>query len=111
MDAYRKKKWLADLRSGRYRQGTGTLKADKNKKAYYCCLGVLADGARGTKWTQPSKETNPGCYRLGRSYGALSRRLLRKFGLSEIAQDSLITMNDASGYSFKKIANWIEKNL
>ena len=34
-----KKKWLTGLRSGKYRQGSGSL----NNKNRFCCLGVLCD--------------------------------------------------------------------
>lgn len=35
-----KQQWVAALRSGDYRQGTGTL---KNRRGEFCCLGVLCD--------------------------------------------------------------------
>lgn len=35
-----KAQWLQALRSGKYRQGTGSL---KSKSGSYCCLGVLCD--------------------------------------------------------------------
>jgi hypothetical protein len=40
-----KQRWLEALRSGKYKRGTGTLKAKQlGEKGYrYCCLGVLCD--------------------------------------------------------------------
>lgn len=36
------KKWVKALRSGKYKQGTGTLKQyNRNEEAKHCCLGVL----------------------------------------------------------------------
>lgn len=35
-----KKRWVAALRSGDYKQGTGALRNADNK---FCCLGVLCD--------------------------------------------------------------------
>lgn len=43
-----KEKWIAALKSGEYKQGTGCLRdADDN----YCCLGVLGDIA-GLEWSE-----------------------------------------------------------
>ena len=37
-------KWLKALRSGKYKQGRGTLcQTDKNGNESFCCLGVLCD--------------------------------------------------------------------
>lgn len=38
-----KAEWVADLRSGEYKQGRGHL---RNADGTFCCLGVLCDGAR-----------------------------------------------------------------
>lgn len=38
------KKWVAALRSGKYKQGTGQLlKTSTNGLEYHCCLGVLCE--------------------------------------------------------------------
>ena len=38
------KRWVKALRSGKYKQGLGALKAtDSEGKPRYCCLGVLCD--------------------------------------------------------------------
>lgn len=35
--------WLAELRSGRYEQGTGLLRCTSDSKQRHCCLGVLGE--------------------------------------------------------------------
>src|SRR5690348_17476896 len=40
MDPQIKAEWVAALRSGEYRQGSGTLRSDQDE---FCCLGVLCD--------------------------------------------------------------------
>lgn len=52
-----KEKWVAALRSGEYKQGTGCLH-DTNDS--YCCLGVLCDLAskeKVGKWERSHKDT------------------------------------------------------
>ena len=44
MDAKLKAKWVKALRSGKYRQGTGRLKREREDgEDEYCCLGVLRE--------------------------------------------------------------------
>jgi len=105
LDKKVKHKWLKALRSGKYEQGQGALcrkeevwdskrsRYKMNKK--YCCLGVAC--AIGI--TQPAREDGT------RSGGYVSNRFLT----SETQKD-LANMND-NGVSFKKIAQWISKNL
>lgn len=105
-----KKKWLEALRSGDYKQGDGMLFCDGK----YCCLGV-ADKVCG--------------YSPGKEAGILSEHI----GTPEMLRMDgdvkgwLMSMNDGvrigscnqphddidygRKYSFKQIANWIEKNL
>lgn len=45
MNADVKEKWLTALRSGDYKQGRGRLKATKDGRTTYCCLGVLCEVA------------------------------------------------------------------
>lgn len=90
-----KKEWIAALRSGKYKQGRGSLYDDINNT--YCCLGVLGVCA------QLPLET-------------LSHRgYLREFGkeyhlLCCSTQSLLATRNDV-GHSFEAIADYIEKNI
>ena len=101
-----KAKWVKALRSGKYEQGQGSLRVDREivdkdgfatlkTKKHYCCLGVAC--AIGI--TQPRREDGL------RSSGWVSNNFLP----SEI-QKTLANMND-DGDGFKKIASWISKKL
>lgn len=48
LDPELKSKWVAALRSGKYKQGKYRL---RKKDETYCCLGVLCDITDPTKWT------------------------------------------------------------
>lgn len=103
-----KRKWLAALRSGKYKQGKLNL-YDK-KYDVYCCLGVACDivgyheylarhGGRGNIARQRIKVPQ---ILHGQEEGSISEKL--------------IYMNDGSwsykkSKTFKQIANWIENNL
>lgn len=117
MDKREKATWLRALRSGKYKQGQGSLKTSNG----YCCLGVAFCVL------QPKVEVP-----AHKSYLEFG-----KFGLSEGLQKALAHANDGdecregikdafnnAGYdtmpklsrrtgraSFKKIADWIEENL
>jgi hypothetical protein len=102
MDKQIKDKWLKALRSGRYKQGTGTLVDDTGM---YCCLGVLAR-VQGAKTEDM------------RSNSYLQNDLAKyKAGLRIASQNILAKMNDGVDYrgafigkkSFKEIADYIEK--
>lgn len=112
-----KRKWVAALRSGKYRQGNGYLKVkaqDENGKSVteYCCLGVAGEIA-GCK-IPVKKELGmlvPGCGIKGLSKAP-------KVLIGEPNEDDgrqrlpgrLANMND-DGQSFKSIATWIDKHL
>lgn len=105
MDSELKKKWVAALRSGKYKQGRREL---RNKEDCYCCLGVLCDiinplawepiGLVGFRWSDPNEGTGT----------CLPPFSLSHLGLNASAFD-LIEMNDAQGKSFNEIADEIEK--
>lgn len=100
-----KKRWLEALRSGRFRQ---TRVGYLQHKTAFCCLGVLCktEGLPIYAHGVPDED--------GRTQDGdteLSFRDLGRFGLSWKAQNKLIDLNDSAHYSFKKIADWIEKNL
>lgn len=100
-----RKKWVAVLRSGQYKQTMGALKTDKG----YCCLGVLCEVAG----LLPHKQLNytwtfEGCTNY------LPWSVVTKAGFdSENAtfnNISLAQLND-DGQSFEYIADFIEANL
>lgn len=95
-----KEKWVAALRSGEYKQGTGYLKNGN----CYCCLGVA-------------------CVISGIPIEPKQRFIYTADGIPELIQgingvaDDLSRMNDgnqmqnARPLSFAEIANYIETNL
>lgn len=100
-----KDRWVQALRSGEYEQGTGYLCEIDGGVVKYCCLGVLNELVYGKDdWIAPrktiySKQNN-------------SESFVRTIDLGEHkeidVQDKLADFNDA-GWSFKKIAAWIEQ--
>lgn len=51
-------KWTKALRSGKYKQGTGELRAYITDEVQFCCLGVLCEISQQGQWRLES----PGCY-------------------------------------------------
>jgi hypothetical protein len=112
-----KAKWLAALRSRKYKQGKDTLHAGDR----FCCLGVLCDISDLGIWDLPG--TSEELLSDGRDYkvtgnpgGATKFSVYKWAGLN--MHDSLhrkaichlSRMND-TGKKFYQIARWIERNL
>lgn len=97
MNASFKKRWVKALLSGKYKQGQGYLRQynPETDELRFCCLGVLRDII-----TPSSRATTP----------MMSKFHTKQCGLSSDAQETLADLND-DGWSFKRIAAWIEKNL
>lgn len=105
-------KWIAALRSDKYKQGNGYL----NRKGDFCCLGVLAD-ITDQSWSEADscgrREWIPG---EGMSCGDGNSNLtaVPKIMLPVKVQTSLYYMNDGlgawrdGGLSFTEIADYIE---
>ena len=102
--------WLKALRSGKYKQGIGRLEqSDGNGKGKltYCCLGVACkmlyrkERITGTIIEDGAYLNVPDILRGGASENRI---------VAELTE-----MNDGdengNNMSFKKIADWIEKNL
>lgn len=90
MDAALKQKWVAALRSGKYKQHRGLLQ----DSGAYCCLGVmLVVGKKAST------------LRLA-DYGQIDVILG-----SEETRTKLTAMNDQEKLSFPEIADWIEANI
>jgi hypothetical protein len=109
-----KKLWVKALKSGVYKQGTGCpYRAGENT---YCCLGLLLDvtgngyfefferdfgemkqGVYDAHWKRPSL--------------TLPIEFMEEVGMDSEAVGDLMNKNDFDGWSFKKIANWIERHL
>lgn len=108
MNAEIKQRWVAALRSGEYKQGTGILHRDDK----YCCLGVLCDlHAKETdgEWTTYDDWT----YSYLNSVGLLPRTVCAWSGIDyELPNENeLIALNDTKGKDFNEIADFIEEKL
>ena len=126
------KKWVKALRSGKFKQGQGTLKQfNKQGQAQHCCLGVLCELYNETmkknkKKTLPEKvfdndrDFSYGYSRFGGKKEDLPKEVKDWSGISnsmgEFTTDNpihdqynLADLND-TGRKFKTIANIIEKN-
>lgn len=92
-----KAKWIKALRSGEYAQARGQLRCGTRGAYEYCCLGVA-------RLVLNQKA------RFGAA-GYLNRNELKAIGITSEQQETLINKNDNDHWSFKKIADYIEKNL
>ena len=108
--------WLAALRSGEYKQCTGSLKKDDG----YCCLGVLGEVTEGFEFEKTKQKTKAGtrsnyfltfpeseCEIKGSWTGLLNSPLY----LGDTNQSYLMGMNDSEDKNFNQIADWVEKNI
>ena len=132
------KKWVKALRSGKFKQGQGTLKQfNKQGQTQHCCLGVLCELYNETmkknkKKTLPEKvcdndrDFSYGYCRFGGKKEDLPKEVkdwsgiktsLGRFeitktdedGIEDYEVETLADLNDL-GKKFKTIANIIEKN-
>lgn len=129
------KKWVKALRSGKYKQGKGTLKQyDSKGVAQHCCLGVLCELYNHTmrkskEKTLPEKvydndsHFSHGYCRFGGKKEDLPKEVkdwagmrnsLGKFQANKVdeygdREECLADLNDC-GTKFKTIADIIEKN-
>ncbi len=118
-----KEKWIAALRSSRYKQGKGELRSSDD---LFCCLGVLCDVA-GATWFQKESDRPWYCefsanerYRPNALDPWLSDSAMRKFGLPKDIHRIAYCMNDGTPeagdqfegkQSFEEIADWLEAVL
>jgi len=106
-----KKKWMKELRSGKYKQGMAYLKDGDN----FCCLGVLCDIHRKEtkgKWID-NGIANEKSYL--NSYAVLPSAVISWAGLGNsnpsVAGFGLAHYNDGIRANFNEIADLIEKGL
>ena len=95
-------KWLEALESGEYKQGYKRL---KGKSGGYCCLGVA------TRVVDPEYKIHVLEYAASMVVvGKLN--LLDEFGSHKNSdpENSLVTLNDELGYTFKEIAKHLREN-
>ena len=110
------KQWVAELRSGKYKQGQGALRTSSN---HFCCLGVLCDISYPEGWWKEFDEYDHYSFELLKSDDETNyysedemppEALIREVGLDYEDAKGLAKMND-SGDSFDEIADEIEKIL
>ena len=99
-----KKKWLEALKSGRYKQGQGMLRAEDK----YCCLGVLCDLIDPKQWVVKGEQN---WFFFDGDRFSLSVQVQFDTGIQTEEMQTLVKMNDSYLAGFKEIARWIEKNL
>jgi hypothetical protein len=94
-----KKRWIAALRTGDYKQGSSMLFNEKNNR--YCCLGVacIIEGL------------SPNIL-MGRGYPNELSTDVKTDNLRELGpvEGELAELNDHDGLSFSQIADYIELN-
>lgn len=107
-----KKQWVAALRSGEYKQGTGQLRSKNNE---FCCLGVLCDLHHQANPDLPEGGWVDGSY-LSQSYippdnvfAWASINVYEKVSIGS-KYESLPDHNDR-GRTFSEIADAIEAQL
>lgn len=111
-----KNKWLKALRSGEYKQAKRALKREIQEDGQgiqygYCCLGVAAEIA-GCKipiekagWIAGGrKDLNA---KAVKGYTKVPKLLQENGFIPKL----LSNLNDIDNYDFKRIADWIEKNI
>lgn len=104
-------KWIKALRSGKYEQTENALCKDGK----YCCLGVLCELAAKEKVCKISKPDSNNIVSFDDNFGLIPRSVAwwsgmkSRDGKRKGKRKELADLNDYSGYSFKRIANIIEK--
>lgn len=115
-----KRKWLKALRSGEYKQARAALYVPA--KAGFCCLGVLQHCTSGglvevdNDFPEYFRDTPSAKWYAD---NGIEMDVLRPNDdyVSDADETTLMQMNDRMGMyttkkmGFKKIANWIEKNI
>ena len=115
-----KKKWIEDLRSGKFEQGKHNLRSVDDK---YCCLGVLCDiyvreqdeDDERNNWSKYYADTDT--YSVDGRTSFPSPKILEWAGLNKgtVTLDingepvEIIDLNDVEGYSFEQLADLIEE--
>lgn len=111
------KAWVKALKSGKYKQTTEQLYDGKG----FCCLGVATDLYLKEKGKEWQKETSR-CYGVESQFtelqtSELTTEIASWYGLDSHSPEvnykgtsrTLMSLNDQTGLSFKKIAKLIKK--
>lgn len=110
------RKWIAALRSGEFKQGTGTLRTHDDT---YCCLGVACELHRrevGGKWDKFVDFQNPFSYLCARNY--LPMEVMKWLGVdhnnpmvSVLGRYHHLAILNDKGRGFKEIADAIDRTF
>ena len=104
--------WLAALRSGDYKQGTGNLHTEEKGVHSYCCLGVLCEVQQIRKIAYTSHDADRTAYAYGdEGEGKLAYypgNLAVPPPWENDVTVELMHLNDNKKRSFNEIADWIE---
>lgn len=111
----KKAEWLAALRSGEYKQITGTLEElnpDGTVKGN-CCIGVYCRvlGLYGDPDEIHLDDGDTQCFTRFEDDQVGELNDPERYGFSDHEQNQLMRMNDHEKWDFAKIADWIERNL
>lgn len=116
MEPHVKAAWLEAMRSGRYKQGRGSLRGGPPGGSDFCPLGILCDLGERKAW-----ERDPGYGTWtytgpngSRTSGFPPLEVMKLAGLTHTAAVTVANMNDGLNgppRSFSEIADWIERNL
>lgn len=118
--------WVADLRSGKFKQGRARLRRKNADGFAYCCLGVLGEqlvAAGRCKWNTMAGEDYLHSADKPPSIGLVSwlpMDVIQEFGLDKVVSmgnhtgrmaAKLVEMNDDESADFFTIADFIEDQL
>jgi hypothetical protein len=113
--------WVADLRSGEFPQGEGSLVVTgEDGGKTYCCLGVKCERdsrtGRHSIVRQENEQTGEVSFGIPNASTYLgstmpTSAILTAWGLPAGQATDLANMNDEQGKSFAEIADWIEANV
>ena len=126
----RAEKWVADLRSGKFKQGQNTLFYFEGEEKYYCCLGVacetaIHEGANFIRWSEDKQSLEVHAPSLDNwlrvNDSIMPRDVAEWFGFytpegalegnPTLGEDDATTLNDEMDWSFDRIADAIDELL
>jgi len=111
------KEWLTALRSGEYKQTTGSLYNIQDQG--YCCIGVAARIKYPLHYLKDKNDRYAGtlqgnnkCINSDTKYklSKIPQELKRSVNANNFVSQ-LVNLNDDEEYSFEEIAEWIEENV
>lgn len=106
---YRRAKLVAALRGGGYKQGRYTL---RDKRNYYCCLGVACELSGLDEWDLNRYES---IYYYGKKFGELPINVMEYYGFkssdgSRGKGNAYLSQLNDEGVDFSEISDIIESD-